>query len=139
MNNLNDEDKEEIEESLNESEPVNPDPEWVAKGPEEDYELEIYLSTDGKNTVHIKTNNPLARRNAIVKALETYEYLRTRFGTKQAQAVKEYGKERPEDDKAKQENCLHKEVVFKQSQTPKNPGRWFKQCKTCNKFLGWQS
>ncbi len=48
------------------------------------------------------------------------------------------GMQKFDDDQAKQDACSHIDIKFVQSQTDKNPGRWFKSCKDCGKFLGWQ-
>lgn len=52
-------------------------------------DLEIFLSTDGKNTVHL--------RNAtkIQQAINIFDFIKELYGTKQAQAVKEYGNGKP--------------------------------------------
>lgn len=103
-------------------------------------ELEIYLSTDGKNTVHLKTSEPdkSKRQKMIAKAMELYDFVLARYGTKQAQAVKEYGKENGHVE-VKPEDCKHVNIKFAQSKTEKNPGRWFKSCIDCKSFLGWTS
>lgn len=116
----------------------DPDPEVIAKGPEEDYEFEMWLSTDGKNSVRVSTNNPKARKQAMLKAVEAYEYLRTRYGTKQEQNVKTYSKDEKQKAEIDKSTCSHTEVKFAQAKTEKNRGRWFKVCKRCNDFLGWQ-
>lgn len=115
------------------------DPDWVKEGrPEASYTFELFLSTDGKHTVHLVVKDPKFIHEALMKATERYDYIVTRYGTKQAQAVREYknngGEKRPD-----QATCKHTFVKFVQSKTEKNPGRWFKSCKDCNKFLGWQS
>ena len=116
------------------------DPGWVKEGNESSellpYSLELFLSTDGKHTVHVTVDAPEARREAVKKAMEFYDYVVARFGTKQAQAVREYGKNG--EQKPDQKTCKHVNVKFAQSKTEKNPGRWFKGCKDCGAFLGWQ-
>ena len=57
-----------------------------------DFEGEVWLSTDGKHTVRIKANTPENRQSALVWAKEIYEAIVDSYGTKQAQAVKEYNK-----------------------------------------------
>lgn len=103
-------------------------------------EIELWLSTDGKQTVHLKTNEPdgRLRKKAIARTMELYDFVLTRYGTKQAQAVKEYGKGNGEG-KPDPETCPHTQFKFAQSHTEKNPGKWFKSCVSCGKFLGWQS
>jgi len=101
------------------------------------YEFELFLSTDGKHTVHIKADTKEGRKKALAVATETYDYIKTRYGTKQGQAVREYSKNG--ESKPDQSTCSHENIKFAQSKTEKNPGRWFKSCKDCGKFLGWKS
>ena len=102
----------------------------------DDFEFELFMSTDGKHTVHVKATTKEGKHAALRKAIETYDYIVARFGTKQALAVKEYGNGKKEVD---QETCTHDLTKFVQAKTEKNAGRWFKSCQKCNKFLGWQS
>ena len=111
----------------------------------ENAKIELWLSTDGKHTVKLETNelDNTKRKTAIAKTMDLYDFVLARYGTKQAQAVKEYGNGKSgmqtyDDDKAKQDACKHLNIKFLQSKTEKNPGRWFKQCADCKKFLGWQ-
>ena len=145
---LMDNEKKEMEESLEETSregyQEKTDPDWITNPEEklldnkEDYELEMFLSTDGKHTVHVIVKNPNARRTAVKKAMEMYDYIEARYGTKQAQSVREYAKE-ANGKTISQENCQHTQMKFAESKTEKNPGRWFKSCISCGKFLGWQS
>ena len=130
-------DPKEVDEAVAE---VSPDPDWINEeqpneDPEAEYEFELFLSTDGKHTVHTKANRENKNR-AMKVATETYDYLLASYGTKQGQAVKEYGNGQAA---VSPETCKHINVGFSQSKTEKNPGRWFKSCKSCHKFLGWQS
>lgn len=108
---------------------------------EAEYDFELWLSTDGKHTVKVAAKTHEGKKKALKVATETYDYILTRYGTKQGQAVKEYGKENgakpPTVTVVNPETCTHVEVKFAQSHTEKNPNRWFKSCKTCKKFLGW--
>ena len=117
---------EEVEEVMDNSEELG----------ESKYEFELFLSTDGKHTIHVKAFDAPGKRKALRVATETYNYILTRYGTKQAQVVKEYGKENGEI-KPDQEICKHTNVKFSQSHTEKNPGKWFKSCTDCGKFMGW--
>lgn len=108
----------------------------ILAGPEKKYRFELYLSTDGKHTVHMTAEDPEVVKEAVAKAMNMYDYVVSRYGTKQAQAVREYGNGKKET--VSPEDCKHINVAFKQSKTEKNPGRWFKTCKDCGKFLGWQ-
>jgi len=58
----------------------------------EDFEGEVWLSTDGKHTVRVLAKNSESRAIALNWAKEVYEKIVERYGTKQAQAVKEYAK-----------------------------------------------
>lgn len=73
--------KEEIEEAV-----ADPDPDWI-KG---EFESELFLSTDGKHTVRVKANDTQGRKAGLKWAKKVYEAIIERYGTKQAQAVKEY-------------------------------------------------
>lgn len=117
---------EEIEEVMDKAEELN----------EPKYEFELFLSTDGKQTVHVKAFDAAGKRKALTVATETYDYILARYGTKQGQAVKEYAK--PSESPIAPETCPHTNVKFVQAHTPKNEGRWFKTCVDCKKFISWQ-
>jgi len=111
---------------------------------ETDYKLSLFLSSDGKHTVNVEVIKPESRREAVEKAVEVYDFIIKKYGTKQAQAVKEYGNgqstmQKYDNDQAKQDACSHTNIKFVQSKTEKNPGKWFKSCIDCGKFLGWQN
>lgn len=55
-----------------------------------DFELEVFLSTDGKHTVRMKAETEEGRDKGIPYAKVLYKKILEEFGTKQAQAVKEY-------------------------------------------------
>lgn len=42
-----------------------------------------------------------------------------------------------QDNKEKQESCDHVNTEVRISRSEKNPGRKYKRCVDCNKFLGW--
>jgi hypothetical protein len=63
----------------------------------EDFELEVFLSTDGKHTVRLLTKNEEQRNVGIPYAKALYTKILAEFGTKQGQAVKEYAKETGKD------------------------------------------
>ena len=124
-------DPEEVEEAMDKAE------ELIKKEEEGKYTFEVWLSTDGKHSIHCTATTPEGRREAMRVATENYDYIVTRYGTKQAQAVREYSKENGKPE-VNQETCSHTQVKFTQSKTEKNPGRWFKSCAICGKFLSWQ-
>ena len=95
---------------------------------------EVFWSTDGKHTVHVIAETKEGRAAALKWGDMAYERLVLKYGTKQAQAVKEYTKK--EDIK---ESCQHpsEKVVVMVSKSPKNPGKKFRKCEVCNSFLGW--
>jgi hypothetical protein len=59
------------------------------------FEIEVYLSSDGKNTVKYRVPEEHSTSEVRKKALETakkiYDAILEVYGTKQAQAVREYG------------------------------------------------
>lgn len=59
-----------------------------------DYTMEIWLSTDGKHTVKTASSTPEGNKKALEVAIATYDQIVAKYGTKQAQAVKEYSKEK---------------------------------------------
>ena len=78
----------------------NDEAEWIKDNVEDtivetegDFEGEVYLSTDGKNTVHIKSSTKDGRRAGLSWAKAVYDRLRNTYGTKQSQSVREYAKE----------------------------------------------
>jgi len=84
-----------IDKSLKTATPFDPDPDWVKDEKKNgDFEGEAWLSTDGKHTVRVLAKTPEGREKALIWAKDVYEAIRTRYGTKQGQAVKEYGKEK---------------------------------------------
>lgn len=120
------------------------DPDWIKNAEEKlptkkgNYKLSIFLSTDGKHTVNVEVEDQESRHEATRKAMELYDYILARYGTKQAQAVKEYA-QNGNAQQINKEDCKHEQMKFMQSKTEKNPGRWFKSCATCKSFLGWQT
>lgn len=58
--------------------------------PEGDFEGELFLSTDGKNTVHVKSDTKEGRKAALLWAKEVYERLKESYGTKQELSNKVY-------------------------------------------------
>lgn len=71
-----------------------------------DYELEIYLSTDGKHTVHGKATTTAGKERMFKAITRTYDEIVVRYGTKQAQAKREYGVTPPPNAEVKTcENC----------------------------------
>ena len=58
----------------------------------ENWEGEIWLSTDGKNTVRVLAKTSEGRVKSAIWAKKMFEAIKERYGTKQAQAVREYKK-----------------------------------------------
>jgi hypothetical protein len=73
--------------------------------------LEVFLSSDGKNTVHVKADGD-HKENAMKKAMRLFDFLREVYGTKQAQAKKEYS---DEEDLGKCVKCGAPNVRYKTS------------------------
>lgn len=61
---------------------------------EENYKLTVILSTDGKHSVVVETNSEFQRKQGIPAAKTLYEKILNEYGTKQGQAVREYGREK---------------------------------------------
>lgn len=68
-----------------------------------DYELNVFLSSDNKNTVHIKANNAFAIKRGVKAGMELYDLLISTYGTKQQQNVETYDK--PKEDSKPCPNC----------------------------------
>ena len=58
-----------------------------------EFEGELYLSTDGKNTVHVKSSTPEGRKAALKWAKLVYEGVKSNYGTKQQLNIETYNKE----------------------------------------------
>lgn len=102
------------------------------------FEGEVWLSTDGKHTVRIKANTEEDRKQALIWAKKVYEAVVARYGTKQALNAKTYQNPKNTEDKSNQATCTHTEYAVKiAGPTSKNPGKSFKSCRSCNKFLGF--
>jgi hypothetical protein len=72
---------------------MNPDEEEFMNAipeSEENFESNLFLSTDGKMTVSIKAVNPAQRKAGARYAKDMYFWLKENFGSKQAFATKEY-------------------------------------------------
>lgn len=61
---------------------------------EGDFEGELFLSTDGKHTVHVKASSVQTRKEALKWAKAVYETVKERYGTKQQANVEAYNKEK---------------------------------------------
>lgn len=110
---------------------------WLEENKKEgDFEFECWLSTDGKHTVRIKAMTKEGRDTGLLYAKKAFDRIMTIYGTKQAQAVKEYSSKTPVKQVSAEE-CNHPETMKMQSKSQKNPGRWFYTCKNCHVFLGW--
>ena len=85
-----------------------------------DGELELFLSTDGKHTVNIRTTTD--KEVSVQKAMELYDFIKEIYGTKQAQAKSEYSK--PTEDQLNSESfCpVHKVEMRKYE---KNGKSWY--------------
>lgn len=78
----------------------NEDAKWIEDNTNEapvetegEFEGELFLSSDGKNTVHIKANTKEGRKSGLAWAKAVYDKLMYTYGSKQGLAVKEYAKE----------------------------------------------
>lgn len=72
----------------------NSDAKWIEENmpeePKEEFESQLFLSTDGKMTVSIKATTPEGRKAGARYAKDMYFWLKENFGSKQGYAVKEY-------------------------------------------------
>ena len=57
-----------------------------------EFEGELYLSTDGKNTVHVKASTPEGRKAGLKWAKLVYDGMKATYGTKQELNAKTYDK-----------------------------------------------
>ena len=57
------------------------------------FEGEVYLSTDGKHTVHVKASTQEGRKAALAWAKAAYDRIRFTYGTKQEANKKTYNGE----------------------------------------------
>lgn len=70
--------------------------------PDADFEGELFLSTDGKNTVHIKSSTRTGREAGLKWAKAVYESVKIAYGTKQQLNVQTYD---PKEDLGKCAKC----------------------------------
>ena len=57
---------------------------------EGDFEAEVFLSTDGKHTVNVRASTKAGRKAALAWSKAVYDKLIYTYGTKQAQAKRDY-------------------------------------------------
>lgn len=108
---------------------------------------EIWLSTDGKHTVHVIADTPDGRKAGGEWAVKAYQWIVEQLGTKPKMwaDVMNGKQEREKETRHKsyaekeiQENCPH--PTFKILQVKKegpNQRKYYKKCSQCGKFLGW--
>jgi hypothetical protein len=104
------------------------------------YTFELFLSTDGKHTVRVSADTPEGCKKAYEVAVQTYEQILKKYGTKQQQEKLEKEKVKEFDkmaEKEKQESCGHQNKKVFEVKQGKNAGRKFVKCLDCGKFLGW--
>lgn len=46
------------------------------------YEIELYLSTDGKHTVHYTAESPTGRKKGLIAAMTLFDAIKAKYGTK---------------------------------------------------------
>jgi len=117
------------------------EPEWITGS----FEGEVWLSTDGKNTVRILAKDEAGRLSGLMWAKKTYEELIAKYKTKQEINKETYQNGngasqtfKKEQDKEMQEGCAHQsyKVAVVKKDGP-NQGKQFKSCNNCKKFLGF--
>ena len=76
------------------------------------FEGEIWLSTDGKQTVHVKADTTEGRTNGFVWAKKVYDEIKLEYGTKQELNKKTYAQPEKEVDTKSPGYCpIHKEMM----------------------------
>jgi len=103
---------------------------------------EIWLSTDGKHTVHIAADTAAGRKAGGKWAVEAYKWIVKELGTKpelwEEVMTKKNGKEPERKEEKATSTCPHTQFKVKQvSKEGPNKGKYFKVCVDCGKFLGW--
>ena len=74
------------------------DAKWIDENVEEvdsgkgEFKMELWLSTDNKNTVKVEATTPHGRKEAAKYAVAMRKWLLDNFGSKQGFATKEYTK-----------------------------------------------
>lgn len=79
-------------------------------------DLEVFLSSDGKNTVHVKN------AEKIETGIKLFDFLKELYGTKQAQAKIEYNKPLPNGQKPEGWCDIHNTQMKKYT---KNDRSWY--------------
>lgn len=111
-----------------------------------EFDLEVWLSSDGKHTVKIFAKTERGKIDGLKVGKAIYEGIISSYGTKQAQSAREYssGNNKPiqgnsEAQKIDPDTCSHpnaKEFTVKKE--GKNQGRRFTKCDACG-FFNWLS
>ncbi len=74
------------------------DPKWIEDNMNDniqdtgEFEGEVFMSTDGKNTVHVKATTREGRKSALIWADAVYKRLLHTYGTKQKLNTETYDK-----------------------------------------------
>lgn len=69
------------------------------------FEGTVFMSTDGKHTVSIKSDTPAGRRDGMKWMKQVYERLMTIYGSKQEYSAKEYKKAEGNEGLGRCEKC----------------------------------
>lgn len=102
----------------------------------EDYELEVWMSTDGKHTVRGKATSPEGKKLMYGAVVSIFDQIKARYGTKQELNTKVY--DAPAKTSDSQEPCKHQRTkkMLVRKDGP-NSGREFLSCLDCKKFVSW--
>ena len=92
-------------------------------------QLELYLSTDGKHTIRVYAEDEKEFDLLVAKAKGIYENIVKEYGLK--------GEKKKEVKKENEQECKHEIEYRIAGERSKFPGRKYKVCKKCGKFLGW--
>lgn len=128
----------EIDETLEEAKGLSPTPQ---------FEGEIFFSTDGKHTVHVKADTAEGRKAGGTWALNTYRWIVGELGTKAEMWDKAINGKKEEKKPfsgttgaqgGQKNDCPHDEgYEVKISNSEKNKGKAYKKCLKCGAFMGW--
>ena len=101
----------------------------------EDYELEVWMSTDGKHTVRGKATTTEGKKLMYGAVVSIFEQIKGRYGTKQALNAAVYDKPAENVDPS---TCKHARTkTLKVRKEGANQGKEFLTCLDCKKFVGF--
>jgi ssDNA-binding Zn-finger/Zn-ribbon topoisomerase 1 len=93
----------------------------------DEYEIELYLSTDGKHTVHYKAQTPEGRKKGLNVAMILFDAIKKKYGTKAdmwGEAMKNGKKEEPKEVKTQGCPKCGGTRTFREGVSAKTGKRW---------------